>query len=93
MPTVVPPAQNLSTPVDEAPANEGLSSFCADLSALLRTMPGPSTTPAERADWYDRKASLLERVAAEDPACDPDEVRELARTARVKANEFRRECS
>ncbi|MEO3926274.1 hypothetical protein ABGB07_20735 [Micromonosporaceae bacterium B7E4] len=56
-------------------------------------MPGLSTTSAERADWFDRKAILLERVAAEDPGCDPDEVRELARAARVKANEFRREYS
>ncbi|MFY1672703.1 replication initiator [Plantactinospora sp. WMMB334] len=65
-----------------------MTSFCAELSALLRTMPGLSTTPRERADWFDRKADLLERVAAEDQGCDPNEVGELARTARVKADEL-----
>ncbi|GIG90934.1 hypothetical protein [Plantactinospora endophytica] len=93
MPTVDPPARNPFTPIDQEPADEPLAPFCADLSALLRTMPGLSTTPRERTDWFDRKADLLERVAAEDPGCDPDEVRELARTARVKADELRRGCS
>ncbi|MFC6022666.1 hypothetical protein ACFP2T_41725 [Plantactinospora solaniradicis] len=93
MPTVVPPARNPFTPTDERPADDHRTTFCADLSALLRTMPGLSTTREERADWFDRKADLLDRVAVEDPSCDHAEVSELARVARAKADELRRGCS
>ncbi|MEH1130032.1 hypothetical protein [Micromonospora sp. CPCC 206061] len=66
------------------------SSFGAELSALLRTMPGLSATAAERADWYDRKAALLARVAAEDTtSSNGPEAAELARVARRRAVELR----
>ncbi|MEQ4300549.1 hypothetical protein ABNF97_04000 [Plantactinospora sp. B6F1] len=71
--------------------SDRLSSFAADLSALLRTMPGLTATPAERAAWFDRKANLLEQVA-DDPGSDRAEVSELARLARVQADELRRRC-
>ncbi|MEH1123714.1 hypothetical protein [Micromonospora sp. CPCC 206061] len=65
------------------------SSFGVDLSALLRTMPGLSATAAERADWYERKAALLSRVAAEDTTSNGCEAAELARAARLRAVELR----
>ncbi|MEO3747060.1 hypothetical protein [Plantactinospora sp. B5E13] len=93
MPTVVPPALNPPTPTNAGPADKPLTSFAVDLSALLRTMPNLSTTDRERAEWFDRKADLLERVAADGRGCDPVEVRELARAARVKADELRQEAN
>jgi hypothetical protein len=66
------------------------SSFGVDLSALLRSMPGLSATAAERADWYERKAALLSRVAAEDTtSSNGPEAVELARNARRRAVELR----
>lgn len=41
-----------------------LTDFATDLSALLRQMPGLHTPAGERADWYDRKAVLLDRADA-----------------------------
>nr|MDT0658968.1 hypothetical protein [Micromonospora sp. DSM 115978] len=69
------------------------TSFAAELTALLRSMPGLSASAVERADWYDRKADLLERVATEDPACDRVQVAESACTARARAVALRRGCS
>ena len=54
-----------------------LHTFSADLADLLRDRPDRSTPAGERADWFDRKADLLERVAATTP-----EAVELAVTAR-----------
>jgi hypothetical protein len=65
------------------------SSFGAELSALLRTMPGLSATASERADWYERKAALLSRVAAEDTTSNGSDAAELARAARLRATELR----
>jgi hypothetical protein len=66
------------------------ASFGAALSALLRTMPGLDATTSERADWYDRKAALLARVAAEDTtSSNGSEAAELARIARRRAVELR----
>ncbi|MEO3923881.1 hypothetical protein ABGB07_08465 [Micromonosporaceae bacterium B7E4] len=70
--------------------SDRLSSFAADLSALLASLPSRSATPAERADWFDRKADLLKQVA-DGPGSDRAEVLELARLARVQADELRRE--
>lgn len=39
-----------------------------ELGFLTRSTPGPSAPAAEVADWYERKAGLLDRLAAEDPA-------------------------
>lgn len=33
-----------------------------DITALLRTMPTPETSPQERAAWLERKADLLQRI-------------------------------
>jgi hypothetical protein len=65
------------------------SSFGVELSALLCSMPGLSATAAERADWYERKAALLSRVAAEDTSSNGPEAAELARAARLRAVELR----
>jgi hypothetical protein len=66
------------------------SSFGVELSALLLTMPGLSATAEERADWYERKAALLARVAAEDRATgNAREAAELARVARRRAVQLR----
>jgi hypothetical protein len=66
------------------------SSFSAELSALLRTMPGLLATVTERADWYDRKAALLSRVAADDTtSSNGPEAAELAHAARRRAVELR----
>lgn len=62
----------------------GLITFAADLSALLRDRPGASTPTAERADWFDRKAELLERIAATD-----SEAAHLAAAARAEASRIR----
>jgi hypothetical protein len=69
------------------------TSFAAELAALLRSMPCLYDPAGERADWYDRKADLLERVAAEDPGCDRVRIEESVRTARVRAEALRRGCS
>jgi hypothetical protein len=67
-----------------------ISPFGAELSALLRSMPGLSATAAQRADWYERKAALLARVAVEDTASsNGPEAADLARVARRRAVELR----
>ncbi len=71
------PTVNQTAPTD-------LHTFTVDLSALLRDRPSPSATAAERADWFDRKAELLERVAATTP-----DAAELAVTARETATWLR----
>jgi len=61
-----------------------LHTFAADLSALLRDRPTLTTSAAERADWFDRKAELLERVAVTTP-----EAADLATAAREEAARLR----
>ena len=53
-----------------------------DLSALLRDRPGPRTPIGERADWFDRKAALLDVAGAPD----------LAKAAREEAERMRAGC-
>lgn len=60
------------------------TTITADLSTLLRAMPTLSTPAAERADWFDRKAALLDRIAATDPTAV-----ELAQAARDQASQLR----
>jgi hypothetical protein len=55
-------------------------SVSAELSALLRDMPNLSTPARVRADWFDRKAALLDRVAVTVP-----DAAELAVAARDRA--------
>jgi hypothetical protein len=69
--------------VDQAALTD-LHAFSADLSALLRDRPAVSTPAGERADWFDRKAELLERVGVTTP-----EAVELAAAARERATELR----
>jgi len=64
------------------------TSFAADLSALLRSMPGLTASDAERAVWFDRKADLLQQVADTDGTLAEDAV-ELAGAARKQAAELR----
>jgi hypothetical protein len=61
-----------------------LSTVSTELSALLGSMPNLSTPALERADWFDRKADLLDRVAVTMP-----EAAELATSARDRAARIR----
>lgn len=61
--------------VDEAAR---VQSFAAHLSALLAAKPDRNTPARVRADWFDAKADLLDRVGTGESA-------ELARTAREHA--------
>ena len=36
-----------------------------EMGLVMRTIPGPHATLEEVASWYERKASLLERIADE----------------------------
>jgi hypothetical protein len=64
-------------------------SFAVELTGLLRSMPCLFAPAGERADWYDRKAALLDRVVAESPTCDRVEVAGLAEAARLRAAALR----
>jgi hypothetical protein len=62
----------------------------AELSALLLTMPGLSATAEQRADWYERMADWLARVAARDAtSSNGREAAELARVSRLRAVQLR----
>ncbi len=58
------------------------TNFSAGLSALLRELPGAATPVGERADWFDRKAALLDAAGAAD----------LAQGARDEAARLRAGC-
>jgi hypothetical protein len=64
-----------------------MTSFAAELSALLQSMPGLGTDVDERAAWFERKAKLLERTGAE--GGDPALAAELAANARQRAAALR----
>jgi len=64
------------------------TSLAADLSALLKSMPGLTSSDAERADWFDRKADLLQRVSDTDGHLSAEAVA-LAVTARRRAAQLR----
>jgi len=68
------------------------TSLAADLSALLKSMPGLNSSDAERADWFDRKADLLQRVGDTDGHLSAEAV-ELAATARRRAAQLREGAS
>ncbi|MDQ3628150.1 MAG: hypothetical protein M3419_04965 [Actinomycetota bacterium] len=38
-----------------------------EIAALMRDLPGPDTSPTERAAWQERKADLLQRIQAQRP--------------------------
>jgi hypothetical protein len=65
-----------------------MTSFAAELSALLRSMPCLTASDAERADWFDRKADLLQRVAMTDRHLSAEAV-ELSDAARQRAASLR----
>lgn len=58
------------------------TNFSAGLSALLRELPRANTPAGERADWFDRKAALLDTADAPD----------LAQGARDEAARLREGC-
>jgi hypothetical protein len=53
----------------------------AEISDLLRSMPGRGSSPATRAAWMRRKAALLARIAAEENTADAHQVAAEARAA------------
>ncbi|MFC0526262.1 AMED_5909 family protein [Phytohabitans kaempferiae] len=65
-----------------------MASFAAELSALLRTMPGLNSSDGERAAWFDRKADLFQRIANTDGHLSAEAV-ELAGIARQRAAALR----
>ncbi|URM90755.1 hypothetical protein LUW75_12990 [Streptomyces sp. MRC013] len=64
------------------PSIAEVSALVADLAALRR-----GGTSAEYAELMDRKAELLERIAAHTPG--DDEAAEVARLARERADAFK----
>ncbi|CRK57511.1 hypothetical protein [Alloactinosynnema sp. L-07] len=52
-------------------------SVLEEMTKLMLDMPGPKAGTQEVADWYARKARLLEHIAAEGGP-DAEQVRELA---------------
>jgi hypothetical protein len=56
-------------------------SLAAAICALLRTYPGPDATLAERVSWFEGKADVLDRIAAEDDH-HAEQAAELAANAR-----------
>ncbi len=63
------------------PSIAEVSALIADLAALRR---GGAGTSAEYAELMDRKAELLERIAAHTPG--DDDTAKVARLARERAN-------
>jgi hypothetical protein len=75
--------------IRDIPPVPSASWYAAELTALLASMPGITSTPAERAVWYEREADLLERAAA-DGASNAEQATDLARIARQRAAQWRR---
>jgi hypothetical protein len=61
----------------------------AAMNALLRTYPGPDATLAQRIAWFDNKAAVLDRIAADEFCESPAEAAELAANARRMAATLR----
>lgn len=55
-----------------------------EFGELMFARPGLDASPATIAAWYERKAALFERIAA-DGAAEPDEARKQAQLARRRA--------
>lgn len=60
-----------------------------ELGALAAARPGVDAAPEVVAAWYERKAALLEHIAADGQA-DALVTRRWARQARLRAEESRR---
>ncbi|MFV2094515.1 hypothetical protein ACFHW1_03350 [Micromonospora sp. LOL_014] len=70
---------------------DGTRSFAAELATLLNSRPTWQASAEERAAWYDRKADLFNRAAAESSSPDvAGEASDLAEIAREQANRIRR---
>lgn len=66
-------------------------SIAAAINALLKTMPDINATATERAEWFDTKAAVLERIAT-NPDLSSDDVAQaadMAKAARRSANTIR----
>jgi hypothetical protein len=61
------------------------------ISGLLRDIPPANASAMEQADWYDRKAELLDRISTEDASL-AQEAANLADGARAIADRLRREA-
>ncbi len=57
-----------------------MNTVLSDMGALLRAVPDVATTADEIAAWYERKARLFDRIAAES-AADPTDATRAARVA------------
>lgn len=59
-----------------------------EMGHVMRSAPGSSAGPHEVADWYHRKARLLEHLASSSPPDEADRMHALAELAREHADEL-----
>jgi hypothetical protein len=59
------------------------------ISVLLTSMPDLDASREERAAYFERKADVLDRIAAEGIGVDADNARTLASRARAEAGRIR----
>ncbi|GIH12474.1 hypothetical protein [Rugosimonospora africana] len=62
------------------------------ITSLLRDIPPAGATVLERAEWFDRKADVFDRITSEDVALSEEAAR-LAEGARAEADRLRREAA
>jgi hypothetical protein len=59
-----------------------------EMGHVMRSVPGPAASPDEVADWYRRKARLLDHLATGGPAAEAGRMHALADRARQHAAEL-----
>jgi hypothetical protein len=59
------------------------------ITALLREIPSLTASAEVRAAWFERKADVFDEIAARD-AYRAEEARQLAKDARLRAEQIRR---
>ncbi len=59
-----------------------------EMGHVMRTAPGPAASTHEVADWYRRKARLLDHLANGGPAAEAGRMHALADLAREHAAEL-----
>ena len=59
-----------------------------EMGHVMRTAPGPAASTDEVADWYRRKARLLDHLANGGPAAEATRMHALADLARQHAAEL-----
>lgn len=71
--------------------DEQPTSIAAAIVALLKTMPGVNAPADERAAWFDTKATVLDRIAANPNTTADDAVKaaDMAKAARLSAHTIR----